>query len=1137
MSAPRILLASTLLWAFTTAAVAQEAEPPIHLEGALARDEIVWDPAVNRFVLLIAGRVVVAPTAPAAHSTVQLFSLGNDKLIPPLSLGTLPAATSVRLELRLTSTDLLSQLAQARRKVRWVGRCDSGGFDETVELGDKQQSLLRLARGYLIDRWRPERDDEGLDLVQTVIVPPELAGHRLRLSWDGYQHVLARGVEVNARVIDAATQTTLSRVRSGDRLALRLRARRPGEPPPPLQVRLAPLFDGLEEVALLHRSSAYLLGREEDDSPRLGAICAALAAGDAPAAGKAVAAAQADIAAARAIAKQFTVFLVGNAHIDVAWRWTWPEAIEFCRKTYSQALAFMDEYPDFTYSQNQAQTYEWMQDRYPEIFQAIKRRAAEGRWEVVGGTWVENDLVLPTGESTVRQFLYGKRYFKKELGVDVKVGWMVDIFGYPGFLPQVLQKCGIDSFVGMKCNATNDTTPLPYMLFDWRGVDGTTVTYFTSRWGWYDRAVTPEALSQDARGMRERTHPLTRPAGDLSPRERLKTRPAGDLSPGERLKTDVMVLYGVGDSGGGPTREQINAARQIDSMPTAPNIRLVTSQVYFDAQKHLKLPVIEGDLYQQAHQGTFTSQARAKDNNRRAELLLLAAEKWSWLSRHFADRYPADDLAAAWKLLLFNQGHDILPGSSIPRVYADSYKQFEEIFQRGGGALDAALDALARQADTRGAGAPIVVFNSLPWPRTDILELPLDKLPQALRSGLVATDPDGNPAPVQCTRDGSVLILCRDVPSTGFAVYHLSPGAWPSTRDSANGAHFRMQCDPATGNLTRLYDVARQRDVLSATGALLQLALEQHYRWDAWNIATLGEYWNVESATRVQEIESGPIRSVIRVQRGFNRVAGATPTSTFTTDYILYHDLPRIDVGMDIDWHEQHLLLKCAFPLNVDAATYTCEMPFSVTVRPGKPETPQEKAQFEVPMQRWADLSQPDYGVSFLTQNKYGCDCHDDVFRLTLLKSSTYPDPGQDQGRQRFRFALYPHAGDWREAQTVERGYEFNEPLRWRIAGVQPGPLEKRHSFITGRPCGVLLETVKRGEDDPETILRLYELFGRTSNAEYRFDQPLLSARETDLLEWDKYVTETRGVSVQGDTLHVELRPYEIKTLRVDFQE
>ncbi|MBE7560612.1 alpha-mannosidase [bacterium] len=322
--------------------------------------------------------------------------------------------------------------------------------------------------------------------------------------------------------------------------------------------------------------------------------------------------------------------------------------------------------------------------------------------------------------------------------------------------------------------------------------------------------------------------------------------------------------------------------------------------------------------------------------------------------------------------------------------------------------------------------------------------------------------------------------------------------------------------DGKTGRIARLHDVKHKRDVLSAPGGVLQLWHEQHYRWDAWNIATLGDSWTVDSATRIEPLESGPVRTVVRVHRGFNRAGDTAPTSTFATDYILYHDLPRLDVGMEIDWQEEHLLLKCAFPLAVDAATYTCEMPFGYTLRPNKPETAEEKAQFEVPMQRWADLSQSDYGVSFFTQNKYGCDCRFNTFRLTLLKSSTYPDPRQDRGRHRFRFALYPHAGDWREAETMQRAYEYNEPLRWRRAGVQPGPLGRRHSFIAGAPGGVMLETVKRGEDDPETILRLYEVFGRESAAEYRFDRPLLAARETDLLEWDR-LWARRGVDVEGD--------------------
>ncbi|MBE7560613.1 hypothetical protein HS125_17400 [bacterium] len=707
-----ILLAAMLLAWPATFVFAQDAGAPITFQRPVAGEEILWDAQLNRFALPVQSQVVTHASGAVEEVAFQLLSLDDRKLSPPLSLGTLPAATATRVSLRLTSTDLFTELARAHRKVRMVATFLGGRVDETVELGDRRGALLRLCEGYVIADWRSRKFGDDVEVWQTVIVPVELAGHRLSVSWEGAQGALLPEIEVNGRILAATSAVRLAPYRAGDRLALRFRLRPGSSGASGLRVRLMADIPGLAEVARLHLAAAYLLGREAESSARLGALCEALARAEAASFKQALAAAQRDLADARSIAKDFTVHLVGNAHIDVAWRWTWAEAIEFCRRTFSQALGFMDEYPDFTFSQNQAQTYEWMEERYPEVFDAIKKRAAEGRWEVVGGTWVENDLVLPAGESTVRQFLYGKRYFKEKLGVDVKVGWMVDVFGYPGFLPQVLRKCGIQYFVGMKCNATNDTTPLPHMLFEWQGLDGSRVTYFTSRWGWYDREILPETLCQDARGMRERAHPLTRPAGDLSPGERLKTSPAGDLSPGERLKTfpagdrspgerlktDVMVLYGVGDSGGGPTREQIEAAHEIDRMATAPNVRLVTSEVFFHAQKGRALPVIAGDLYQQAHQGTFTSQARTKDNNRRAEMLLLSAEKWSWLARHCAEKYPVEDLAAAWKLLLFNQGHDILPGSSFPRVYADSYRQFEEIFARG--ARGGGAGRAARQADT-----------------------------------------------------------------------------------------------------------------------------------------------------------------------------------------------------------------------------------------------------------------------------------------------------------------------------------------------------------------------------------------------------------------------------------------------------
>ncbi|HIC95605.1 TPA: alpha-mannosidase, partial [Candidatus Bipolaricaulota bacterium] len=380
--------------------------------------------------------------------------------------------------------------------------------------------------------------------------------------------------------------------------------------------------------------------------------------------------------------KEGIYYLVGHAHIDAAWLWTREETIRVCHDTFSSVLKLMRSYPEFRFVQSSAQYYEWMEERYPELFMRIKERIKEGRWEVVGGMWVEPDCNLPSGESLVRQLLYGKRYLKEKLGVDVQVAWLPDTFGFPWTLPQLLVKAGIRYFLTAKLNY-KASLPFPYNVFWWVAPDGSRVLACQTVGGYaeHEEALAPEALARKLLQLRRR-HGID----------------------------ELLVVYGKGDHGGGPTEEMLERARRLNlssrERRSPPRIVFSTAEGYFkrleemasSSPKEIQLPQVEDELYLKTHRGTYTTQAKVKRNNRRAEHLLEAAEKFSTIAWAlgmsgcgYGYGYPREGLHRAWKKLLFNQFHDILAGSAIPQVYEDAERDFQEIFEVAEGALRGAL--------------------------------------------------------------------------------------------------------------------------------------------------------------------------------------------------------------------------------------------------------------------------------------------------------------------------------------------------------------------------------------------------------------------------------------------------------------
>jgi alpha-mannosidase len=826
--------------------------------------------------------------------------------------------------------------------------------------------------------------------------------------------------------------------------------------------------------------------------------------------------------------QRFTIRAVGNSHIDMAWLWPWTETVEVVRNTFQSVLDLMREYPDFKFTMSSARAYQWMEEKYPDLFHEIEQRVKEGRWEIIGGMWVEPDLNMPAGESLVRQVLVGKRYFQQKFGVDVKIGWNPDSFGYNWQLPQIYKKSGIDYFVTQKLLWAHEFTTFPYKLFWWESPDGSRLlTYFPHD---YAGGIDAESLAKD-----------------------LSIWMPSIYGPELVDTPEMMHLYGVGDHGGGPTRTMLDNAARLASPDTIyPKIQFSTATAFFDdLEKKLptmKVPEWNGELYFQYHRGVFTTQSETKRRIRQSEEAMLNAEKFSSLALLYGRPYPKDEFLLAWKHLLFDHFHDIMPGSGIAVNYLDAKRNLEDVERMSGEISRGALNEVSAHVNTEGKGVPVVIYNSLSWPRSDVAEIEV-QLSQPVRQ-VEVVDSTGKRALSQVlsldpTTHRARLLLLASTPSLGYNTYFVRAASGPAantsqlkaSRDTLENEFIQVKVDPSTGCMTSLFDKRSQTEALAPSktdtggpkdrvcGNLLQTFVDKPKRWDAWNIDADFEkqHWDLDHADEVQLVESGPLRALIRVKNHFQN-------STFVRDITLYAGVPRVDVKMHADWHEKHILLKVAFPLSAPNDKATFEIPYGSIERPTTRNTPAEKAQFEVPAQRWADLSDEKHGFSLLNDCKYGYDARGNVLRLSLLRSPEWPDPHADEGEHDFTYSLYPHGGTWKQAQTVRRGYELNYKLVPFTTEKHEGELPPEHAFIQVNADNVVVTAVKKAEDDESLVLRYYEWAGRATDVKIELPPGARQASDADLME-----RPNSKVALENGTVTVHTNPFEIKTVRVDF--
>jgi len=766
------------------------------------------------------------------------------------------------------------------------------------------------------------------------------------------------------------------------------------------------------------------------------------------------------------------------------------------------------------------------------LYAEIERRVKEGRWEIIGGMWVEPDLNMPDGESLVRQILVGKHYFENNFGVDVKIGWNPDSFGYNYQLPQIYKKSGMDYFVTQKLLWAHEFTVFPYKLFWWQAPDGSRLlTYFPHD---YAGGIDAEPLGQD-----------------------LSIWMPSIYGPKVPDNPEMMHLYGVGDHGGGPTRVMLDHADQLRSPDSVfPKVQFSFARDFFsDLEKKLptmQVPTWDGELYFAYHRGVFTTQAETKRRIRRSEEAMLNAEKLSSLASLFGRPYPVDDMKLEWKNLLFDHFHDIMPGSGIAVNYLDAKRNLEDVDRFAEDATKASLREIAAHVNTEGEGVPVMVFNSLSWPRTEVTELEA-QLPEPAKE-VEVVDAEGKPVETQLlsldqeTHRAKFLAL-TSTPSLGYETYFVrAPKAAPAvhsllrtsatpTEDVLENEFLRVKIDPQTGCMTSLYDKRSSTEALAPAetdtggpknatcGNLLQTFVDKPKQWDAWNIDADFEakHWDLDKADDVELIESGPLRALIQVKNHFQN-------STFVRDIIVYAGVPRVDVKMMTEWHEKHILLKVAFPVSAHSDKATFEIPFGSVERPTTRNTPAEKAQFEVPAQRWADISDAKHGFSLLNDCKYGYDSKGNVLRLSLLRSPEWPDPHADEGHHEFTYSLYPHGGGWKEALTIRRGYELNYKLISLQVGRHQGTLAAEHSFLQVPNENIIVTAMKKAEDEDALILRFYEWAGQNVVAQLQIPPGAQSAEETNLME-----KTPESVSLVNGSVRIPTKPYEIKTVKVRY--
>lgn len=792
-----------------------------------------------------------------------------------------------------------------------------------------------------------------------------------------------------------------------------------------------------------------------------------------------------------------TLTPVGHAHLDTAW--LWPLAITELKMAHTAAtqLALMEDYPEYIFVHSQASQYEWLEKNYPKLFERIKDKVAEGQWEPLGSMWVEADTNVPGGESLVRQFLYGKRYFMKKFNLETRDMWLPDVFGYSAALPQILNRCGIDAFLTQKIS-WNQFNRFPHNTFWWQGIDGSRIwTHFP---------------------------PADTYTGNAEPQQLLKH--ISDYRDHARCD-QALYVYGHGDGGGGPTAEMIEFLRRAARAPGMPQIAWRSASEFFEeARSRSKdLAVWSGELYFELHRGTYTTQANNKKQNRVCEFLLRDIELLASFDPDFPASYPQAEIESLWKTVLLNQFHDVIPGSSIREVYEDSDRDYAHVNSVGMELLRERIENIAAGMDTTGTQRPIALFQNAVVPSEGRVLARRGEAPGSLVCG-------DETVPVQAIEEFGEKHWIFRVPQAALGAVAVgdfrSEPCPPQSKFRATARRLEsdawsIRFDPH-GNISSVLSMEDQTEYIApgCLANLFQLFDDRPTFWDAWDVDAyaLETGRDLVHSERFEIVEQGPVRIAAEIEKRFGDSRIVQRISLGPTPGIRFDTL--------VDWHEEEKMLKVAFPVNINSTRATYEIQFGSVERPTHRNTSWDMAKFEVCAQKWIDFSEGDQGVALLNDSKYGHDVLDNVMRITLLRSPKAPDPIADMGTHRFTYVLLPHFGTHNWGNVVHAAYALNAPLRSRFLGKSKGEITSTDPFIACDDRNIVIESVKKAEDSNHLIVRLYECHNSRGRAEIQCAKRVKAAYLCDMME-----NEIAELGSNNGGIEFDYKPFEILTIKL----
>lgn len=766
-----------------------------------------------------------------------------------------------------------------------------------------------------------------------------------------------------------------------------------------------------------------------------------------------------------------TVSGIGHAHIDLAWLWPIRETIRKGARTFSTVLELMERYPDYIFGASQPQLYDWMKERYPQLYGKIKEKIEEQRWEAQGAMWVEADTNVSGGEALVRQMLYGKRFFRKEFGKDMKVCWLPDVFGYSAALPQILKKSGVDYFMTIKLS-WSEHNEFPYHTFMWQGMDGSKVLTHMPPEGTYNSPASPMSIKKIEKNFHEKG-----------------------------ISDEALVLFGIGDGGGGPGAEHLERLKREKNLEGIAPVKQEFSIDFFERiEKHIdRYKTWVGELYLEKHQGTYTTQAKNKWYNRKMEYALRELEFSMTIANLYSEiSYEKEELDELWKETLLYQFHDILPGSSIKRVYDESLERYSIMHEKTEELINRNYLALSNQIDTKYMIKPYIAYNSLSWKRNEWLNV------------------DGKWKKVTIPSLGYVVM---DMAEEEIYEYNMFAG-----EDFVENDLLRVTFS-TEGTIISIYDKENCKEVIPKGAVANRLSVYEDMG-DAWDFPI---YYDEKPAKSFKLINTeffvdGP-KAIMEQNYCFGN-------SVLKQRIVLTEGERHIDFITDVQWMESRKMLRTSFPVSVYSENVTCDIQFGNIKRSTHSNTSWDMAQYEICAHKWVNLSQSDYGVALMNDSKYGHKIKDNVIDLNLLRSSEYPGVSADRGDHTFVYSLYPHDGNEIVENINEKAYELNIAPRVYPVHISKGLLKKELSTMEISSNNIIVEAVKKAEDDNDVIVRLYESKGAATNCEVKFNLDISQVSLVNLME-----ESMEELPMEGNKINLSMKPFEICTLKIKNRE